>query len=204
VVSPTGELLGRHINPQDFCACLRAAIEATPEAEELDMLWLRNTGAIEQLRVVCPTLRTAQGRHYSEVLERLYRQRLIQLKAAPEPEGVIDKSVLAIARPKRLRDPAHRRFVASLPCLICGRTPSQAHHLRFAQPRAMGSKVSDEWTVPLCGIHHRALHDDGAEEKWWESHRIDAMAEAEKLWRESHGEQLAEAAAELQPTGSGT
>ena len=58
--------------------------------------------------------------------------------------------------------------------------------------------------MPLCGIHHRALHDDGAADKWWESHRIDAMTEAEKLWRESHGDQPSEAAPELQPTGSRT
>src|SRR4029077_15774018 len=47
----------------------------------------------------------------------------------------IDKSQLAIAEPKRLRDKAHLKFVASQPCLICGRQPSDPHHLRFAQPR---------------------------------------------------------------------
>src|ERR1019366_8392308 len=64
--------------------------------------------------------------------------------------GRIDKSVLTIAEPKRLRDKAHLRFVASLACLVCGRQPSDPHHLRFAQPRALGLKVSDEFTVPLC------------------------------------------------------
>ena len=64
--------------------------------------------------------------------------------------GRIDKSVLAIAEPKRLRDKAHLKFVASQPCLVCGRQPSDPHHLRFAQPRAIGLKVSDEFTVPLC------------------------------------------------------
>jgi hypothetical protein len=77
--------------------------------------------------------------------------------------------------------------VASLPCVICGRAPCQAHHLRFAQPRSMGSKVSDEFTVPLCAIHHRALHDNGPEEKWWQERGIDPLKEAERLWRESHG-----------------
>ena len=38
--------------------------------------------------------------------------------------GQIDKSVLTIAEPKRLRDKAHLRFVASQPCLVCGRQPS--------------------------------------------------------------------------------
>lgn len=58
----------------------------------------------------------------------------------------IDKSSLTIAEPKRLRDKAHLKFVASQPCLICGRQPSDPHHLRFAQPRAIGMKVSDEFT----------------------------------------------------------
>ena len=61
----------------------------------------------------------------------------------------IDKSQLPIAEPKRLRDKAHLKFVASQPCLVCGRQPSDPHHVHFAQPRAIGLKVSDEFTVPL-------------------------------------------------------
>ena len=76
----------------------------------------------------------------------------------------IDKSELAIAEPKRRRDKAHLKFVASQPCLVCGRQPSDPHHLRFAQPRAIGLKVSDEFTVPLCRGHHRQLHQAGNEE----------------------------------------
>ncbi len=55
----------------------------------------------------------------------------------------------------RLRDKEHCKFVASEPCIVCGRTPSEAHHIRFAQPRALGRKVSDEYTVPVCRLHHR-------------------------------------------------
>ncbi|NQV48830.1 MAG: DUF968 domain-containing protein [Rhodospirillaceae bacterium] len=62
---------------------------------------------------------------------------------------------------KRIRNKEHLRFVASQSCLICGRSPSHAHHIKFAQPRAMGRKVNDEWAVPLCYIRHRALHDRG-------------------------------------------
>ena len=80
----------------------------------------------------------------------------------------IDKSQLTIAEPKRLRDKAHLKFVASQPCLVCGRQPSDPHHLRFAQPRAIGLKVSDEFTVPLCRGHHRQLHQAGNEVAWWE------------------------------------
>ena len=83
----------------------------------------------------------------------------------------IDQSVLTIAEPKRLRDKPHLRFVASQPCLICGRQPSDPHHLRFAQPRAIGLKVSDEFTVPLCRGHHRQLHQASNEMAWWEESR---------------------------------
>jgi DNA recombination protein Rad52 len=98
----------------------------------------------------------------------------------------IDKSQLAIAEPKRLRDKAHLKFVASQPCLICGRQPSDPHHLRFAQPRGIGLKVSDEFTVPLCRGHHRQLHQAGNEITWWENLHIDALAIAKDLWKQTH------------------
>jgi hypothetical protein len=98
----------------------------------------------------------------------------------------IDKSQLAIAEPKRLRDKAHLKFVASQPCLICGRQPSDPHHLRFAQPRGIGLKVSDEFTVPLCRGHHRQLHQAGNEVTWWETLHIDALAIAKDLWKQTH------------------
>ena len=97
----------------------------------------------------------------------------------------IDKSQLAIAEPKRLRDKAHLKFVASQPCLICGRQPSDPHHLRFAQPGAIGLKVSDEFTVPLCRTHHRQLHQPSNEVAWWEDLHIDATEIARGLWQQS-------------------
>lgn len=99
----------------------------------------------------------------------------------------IDKSVLHIGEPKRLRDKAHLKFVATQPCLICGRQPSDAHHLRFAQPRALGLKVSDEFTVPLCRGHHRELHQVGNEVAWWDDLDINALEIAKGLWEESRG-----------------
>src|SRR4029077_268294 len=70
----------------------------------------------------------------------------------------IDKSVLTISEPKRIRSKEHLRFVALQPCLVCGRSPSHAHHVRFAQSKGLGLKVSDEFTVPLCAIHHQQNH----------------------------------------------
>jgi hypothetical protein len=70
--------------------------------------------------------------------------------------------------------------------LICGRTPSDAHHLRFAQYRALGRKVSDEFTVPLCRGHHREVHRCGDEGVWWQKANIDPAAAARALWLKSH------------------
>ena len=107
--------------------------------------------------------------------------------AIPEPSPAkIDKSVLALAEPKRRRDKSHLRFVASQPCLVCGRHPSDPHHLRFAQPRALGVKVSDEFTVPLCRGHHRQLHQAGNEITWWNTLKIDALPVARQLWEQTH------------------
>ena len=94
----------------------------------------------------------------------------------------IDKSKLTFGEPRRLRDKAHLKFVASQPCLICGRSPADAHHLRFTQPRAMGLKVSDEFTVPLCRIHHRDVHSHGDEVGWWERRAVDPLATSRVLW----------------------
>jgi hypothetical protein len=85
-------------------------------------------------------------------------------------------------KPLRLRDRDHIKFVSAQPCLACGRTPSDAHHLRFAQPRALGRKVSDEFTVPLCRLHHRELHRRGNERGWWEQLHIDPLQAAQRLW----------------------
>jgi hypothetical protein len=88
-------------------------------------------------------------------------------------------------KPQRIRDKRHRDFVASQPCIVCGQQPCDAHHLRFAQPRAMGRKVSDEFTVPLCRLHHRELHLTGDEKAWWQRARLNPLAVADKLWRQT-------------------
>ena len=83
------------------------------------------------------------------------------------------------------RDKEHRKFVARQPCVVCGRAPCDPHHLRFAQPRALGRKVSDEFTVPLCRVHHRELHRHRDEAAWWHANKIDPMPFALKLWRQT-------------------
>jgi hypothetical protein len=106
-------------------------------------------------------------------------------EAARRARGRIDKSALAVSEPRRLRDPQHLRRVAARPCLICGRNRSAAHHLKYLQPNAMARKVSDEYTVPLCSIHHQQLHAAGDERKWWQVQGIDPEPVARNLWQES-------------------
>ena len=106
----------------------------------------------------------------------------IEAPATATTREQIEKSALPIGEPKRLRNREHLRYVASQPCLVCGRSPSQAHHLRFAQPRAMGRKVSDEFTVPLCGTHHHELHMRGNEQEWWRDKQIEPLSIADELW----------------------
>jgi hypothetical protein len=96
------------------------------------------------------------------------------------------KSVLSLPAPRRVRDRDHVRLVAKQPCLICGRRPADAHHLRFAQSRALGRKVSDEFTVPLCRGHHREVHRCGDETAWWKKAGIDPTVPARVLWLQSH------------------
>jgi hypothetical protein len=95
----------------------------------------------------------------------------------------IDKGALKLGEPRRYRDREHLRFVSAQPCLICGRRPCDAHHLRFAQPRAIGRRVSDEYAVPLCRSHHRALHRNGDEPAWWEANKVDPLLVVRELWQ---------------------
>jgi len=104
-----------------------------------------------------------------------------------------DKSVVVFPEPRRIRDRDHVRHVMKQPCLICGRRPSDPHHLRFAQSRALGRKVSDEFTVPLCRTHHREIHRCGDERSWWGNTGIDPLTAARAFWLETHPLPRAEA-----------
>ena len=97
-------------------------------------------------------------------------------------------------KPRRLRDKRHRQYVAAQPCVVCGRQPSDAHHLRFTQPRALGLKVSDEFTVPLCRTHHREVHRTIKERQWWDRLGVDPRPIADTLWLQSHPRHSGDAA----------
>jgi hypothetical protein len=105
-------------------------------------------------------------------------------QTAPEDELTWNKTEVAfpLIKTVRKRNKAHLRFVAAEPCLICKRSPCDAHHLKFAQQRSLGGKVSDEFTVPLCRDHHEELHRFGNEAAWWANVQIEPMLLAKELW----------------------
>jgi hypothetical protein len=94
--------------------------------------------------------------------------------------------VLALPEPRQVRDRDHVKFVARQPCLVCGRGPSDAHYLRFTQHRALGLKVSDEFTVPLCRGHHPEVYRRGDEAGWWKNAGVDPTVNARVLWLQTH------------------
>jgi ERF superfamily len=114
-----------------------------------------------------------------------YGARTFQIKRQQHSTAV-DKSALPLPAPRRIRDREHVKSVAKQPCLICGRRPADAHHLRFAQSAALGRKVSDEFTVPLCRGHHREVHRRSDEAAWWTKTGIDPTVAARTLWVKTH------------------
>jgi hypothetical protein len=151
-------------------------------------------------------LKNQLSQENAQQLEAVFVAKLCELgdlapQVIPSPEQAISSGgddekpdaalVTTINKPVRERDRNHLRFVASQPCLICGRSPSDAHHLKFAERPAMGRKVSDKFTVPVCRLHHRDLHKRGNERSWWEGQAIDPLPVAATLWRTSHSDELA-------------
>ena len=93
-----------------------------------------------------------------------------------------EKSLVATIRSPFPRE-ADRTFR-----FVCGRVPSDPHHLTFTQPRALGRRVSDEFTVPICRLHHRELHRSGDEAAWWRRLNIDPLPVALKLWQQTRAD----------------
>jgi len=177
---------------------LSAALSASLQAEllrEIEGLSAADDAALwAQRRLVAKNQLSAAD---AQQVEEAFAAKLAIISAqsaqtghAPTSEKIatplIDKSVLMFPEPRRVRDRDHIRHVIKQPCLICGRRPSDTHHLRFAQLRALGRKVSDEFTVALCRVHHREVHHCGDEAAWWQKAGIDPIVSARALWLRTH------------------
>ena len=190
-VSATGDTLDKYADPVAYCAAMRKELKKLKNPDKLIAFWKKNQDTVADLRRYVPDLKTEKGQHYAEILGKLFTERLRALAkerasaaiAEPPKTEVPDDTDPSI-KPRRIRDKDHLKFVATQPCLICGRAPCQAHHVTYAQLNALGRKVSDEWAVPLCAIHHRSLHDNGNERAWWKGFNIDPIKEAEELWKQ--------------------
>ena len=151
------------------------------DARQLENAFQARLAELEPEADNAPPLSSGSMRKHATSLKR----------KGPESTGTstietIEKSGPAHPEPRRARDREHVKFVAGHPCLICGRRPADPHHLRFAQSRALGRKVSDEFTVPLCRGHHREVHRSGDEAAWWAKVGVEPVEVANALWRETH------------------
>ena len=189
--------------PSEFAVALRRAMTVADDIELLFAVWEQN---VETVRALNKNLKQDQlpksgiapqlVSHLKQCAIALVKPQSRVNKAGHLEVGnstlpgkdarpKIDKSFLTFGEPKRIRCKEHLRFVASQPCLICGRSPSHAHHVRYAQSRGLSLKVSDEFTVPLCAIHHHHIHTTGKEQEWWHERNIDPLKIASGLWQQS-------------------
>ena len=118
----------------------------------------------------------------------------MRLKSAASAldEAIRDDGGFLLPKTIRRRSKAHLALVRSRPCCIpgCPNKLADAHHLTHAQLKARGLKVSDEYTVPLCVVHHSAgsqwgVHFTGDEREWWRFFNVDPFPIALRLWQES-------------------
>lgn len=70
-----------------------------------------------------------------------------------------------ISKPKPLRSDRYREWIASMPCLICGRKPSEAAHMPV-NGRGTATKANDAECIPLCHECHFRGHNDGELTLW--------------------------------------
>jgi Rad52/22 family double-strand break repair protein len=184
--------------PSKFAAALRNSMSEVSDIEVLFAIWEQNVDTVravnrslKQDHLVKSGIAAQLVAHLKQCAIALVRPRAIenQDKRKVLTNGnvptKIDKSVLTIGEPKRHRSKDHLQYVAKQPCLVCGRSPTHAHHIRFAQSKGLGLKVSDEFAVPLCAIHHSENHTTGDERGWWAARNVDPLAVASKLWDES-------------------
>ena len=184
--------------PSDFAEALRTLLSGAPDIETLFAIWEQNVDVVRDLNRALKQDHLPKSSLASQLVTHLKSCAITLAKpsgdmrdagSAPQSRGgsrpKIDKSVLAISEPRRIRCKEHLRYVAGQPCVICGRSPSHAHHVRHAQPRGLALKVSDEFTVPLCAIHHNEVHQTAREKEWWQRRNVEPLAIARALWTES-------------------
>jgi len=163
---------------QDWFDAAYAAVAGLPTLESLYTFWNANKDVFKQLRLSPLVSRDMVETFIAALKARAqgFGRGLKSDMSEPPPRHFL------IPKEQRIRCKTHLTFVRTLPCLICGRQPAHAHHVKYAQQGALGLKVSDEFTVPLCALHHDSLHQAGNERSWWASQAIDPLPIAADLW----------------------
>jgi hypothetical protein len=190
--SSTGNAIASFGKGEEFADALREALSKAGNVDLLFATWKQNLETVKLLNkphgetVATSGLAHELLAHFKSCAGRLGNSLAKNAEPVSSTQTKIDKSVLTISETKRHRSKDHLRFVAQQPCVICGRTPSHAHHIRYAQPKGVGLKVSDEFAVPLCAIHHSQNHATGDERGWWDDRKIEPLAIAEALWKASN------------------
>ena len=199
--SATGAEEASFDKPSEFAGALHKAMSEANDIELLFAVWEQNVDTVRALNRSLKQDALPRSGIAPQLVNHLKQCAIALVKPERQANGSphtnvagtptqsvhtkIDKSVLTFGEPRRVRSKKHLRFVASQPCLICGRSPSHAHHVRYAQANGLSLKVSDEFTVPLCAIHHRQIHTIGKEREWWQEHNIDPLKIASGLWQQS-------------------
>jgi hypothetical protein len=150
--SPAKSTLGEQLS-----ASLRESLmEQLPDINSSDdaAAWAhRNLAAKNKLRGADAKMVEQQFQARLSTFSSLNADELAELPTVDPEEGAANKTVRrakrqsrrnvvqALGKTLRMRDQGHRKYVLRQPCLVCGRVPSDPHHLTFTQPRALGRRV---------------------------------------------------------------
>jgi hypothetical protein len=196
VVQPKLQKPSKRLLPEGSEASLNQLLSELNQFEELESLtaWaaralpLKNRLSVSDARSleIAFAIRIAELELGTAPAPKSKQPETIGHAIESSPEQMSKAVAILLRKPVRERDREHLKFVATQACLVCGRTPCDAHHVKFSQPRAIGRKVSDKFTVPLCRLHHRELHRQGDERPWWQQHGIEPLAVATSLWGATH------------------
>ncbi|ENJ7584979.1 DUF968 domain-containing protein [Providencia rettgeri] len=83
-------------------------------------------------------------------------KQILKLAVDPEPPA----SLMLKPKLQRWTNDKYLQWVKSQPCCVCNSIAHDAHHLIGHGQGGMGTKAHDLFTIPLCRVHHDALHQD--------------------------------------------
>lgn len=107
--------------------------------------------------------------------------------AVPKLATAFPQTSPKLSKKQRRKEDSHLAFIRTLPCLVTGKRPVEAAHVRYGDFRrgkydtGAGEKPHDMWTVPLHPDEHRKQHSMN-ERDYWTLAGIDPLNIAALLW----------------------